>query len=174
MPDARRLTYRLGRDDGAEQYLSLDRDGEGKGSSEGKTKGVGHYMHERVHDSHGRSIGAGGMGLLVSRVLRILWVKYYGIIQKLTQLGQSPTDESKLAKLKEVCKYSSLYQLWLTISLIADRTYAEIVTTCKRYERAAACQFYCWKSTHSLGEGSGVILLKIRKRERDIQQVIVG
>ena len=63
-----------------------------------------------------------------------------GIIQKLTQLGQSPTDASKLAKLKEALEIPSLNQLWLTISLKADPTYAEIVTTCKRYDKAVEQQ----------------------------------
>ena len=56
------------------------------------------------------------------------------IIQKLTQLGQPPTDALNLAKLIEALEISSLNQLWPTISLKADPTYAEIVTTCKRYD----------------------------------------
>ena len=59
-----------------------------------------------------------------------------GIIQKLIQRGNPPTDEAKLAKLKEALEIHSLNQLWLTISLRNNPTYAEIVATCKRYDKA--------------------------------------
>ena len=59
-----------------------------------------------------------------------------GLIQKLIQRGNPPTDEAKLAKLKEALEIPSLNQLWLTISLRTNPTYAEIVATCKRYDNA--------------------------------------
>ena len=59
-----------------------------------------------------------------------------GIIQKLIQRGNPPTDEAKLAKLKEALDIPSLNQLWLTISLRTNPTYAEIVATCKRFDKA--------------------------------------
>ena len=49
---------------------------------------------------------------------------------------QNSTDEAKLAKLKNALEIPSLNQLWLTISLRPDPTYAEIVGTCKRYDKA--------------------------------------
>ena len=58
-----------------------------------------------------------------------------GIIQKLILRGNPPTDEAKLAKLKEALEVNSLNQLWLTISLRTNPTYAEIVATCKRYDK---------------------------------------
>ena len=59
-----------------------------------------------------------------------------GIVQKMTQHGQPPTAEARLAKLKEALEIPSLNQLWLTISLRANPTYDEIVGTCKRYDKA--------------------------------------
>ena len=59
-----------------------------------------------------------------------------GIIQKMTQHGQAPTDAAKLAKLKEALEIPSLNQLWLTISLKDNPSYADIVSTCKRYDKA--------------------------------------
>ena len=54
----------------------------------------------------------------------------------MTQHGQPPTAEARLAKLKEALEISSLNQLWLTIFLRANPTYDEIVGTCKRYDKA--------------------------------------
>ena len=59
-----------------------------------------------------------------------------GIVQKMTQHGQPPPAEARLAKLKEVLEIPSLNQLWLTISLRANPTYDEIVGTCKRYDKS--------------------------------------
>ena len=55
---------------------------------------------------------------------------------KMTQHGQPPTAETRLAKLKEALEIPSLNHLWLTISLRANPTYDEIVGTCKRYDKA--------------------------------------
>ena len=59
-----------------------------------------------------------------------------GIVRKMTQHGQPPTVEARLAKLKEALEIPSLNQLWLTIFLRANPTYDEIVGTCKRYDKA--------------------------------------
>ena len=58
------------------------------------------------------------------------------IIQKMTQHGQAPTDAAKLAKLKEALEIPSLNQLWLTTLLKDSPSYAERVSTCKRYDKA--------------------------------------
>ena len=50
-----------------------------------------------------------------------------GIIQKLIQRGNLPTDEAKLAKFKKALEIPLLNQLWLTTSLRPNPTYAEIV-----------------------------------------------
>ena len=59
-----------------------------------------------------------------------------GIVQKMTQHGQPPTAEARLAKLKEALEIPSLNQLRLSISLRANPTYDEIVGTCKMYDKA--------------------------------------
>ena len=46
-----------------------------------------------------------------------------GILQKMTQHGQPPTTEARLAKLKEALEIPLPNQLWLTISLCANPTY---------------------------------------------------
>ena len=58
-----------------------------------------------------------------------------GIVQKLIQHGQPPTEATKLSKLKEALQIPTLEQLWLTISLQPDPTYDEIVGMCKRYDK---------------------------------------
>ena len=63
-----------------------------------------------------------------------------GLIQKLTQLGQPPSAESKLAKLKESLEIPTLKELWVNISLKGDLTYDDICTTCKRYDKAMDIQ----------------------------------
>ena len=67
-----------------------------------------------------------------------------GIIQKMTQHGQSPTDAAKLAKLKEALEIPSLNQLWLTISLKVNPSYADIVSTCKRYDMRWSTSGLIW------------------------------
>ena len=59
-----------------------------------------------------------------------------GIVQKLTQHGLPPTPEARLAKLNQALQIPSLEQLWLTISLREDPTCDEVVSTCKKYDRA--------------------------------------
>ena len=59
-----------------------------------------------------------------------------GIFQKLRQLGEPPTESSKLSKLKEALEIPSLSQLWLTISLGENLSYVEITRICKRYDKA--------------------------------------
>ena len=63
-----------------------------------------------------------------------------GIIQKLIQRGNPPTDEAKSTKLKEALDIPSSNQLWLTISLRSNLTCAEIVPTSKRYDKATEQQ----------------------------------
>ena len=64
-----------------------------------------------------------------------------GIVQKLTQHDQLPTDAAKLSKLKTALeKVPLLNQLWLTVSLSAYMTYDEVVATCKRYDKAMDLQ----------------------------------
>ena len=75
------------------------------------------------------------------------------IIQKLTQLGQPPSDSLTLAKFKEALEISSLNQLWLTILLKAELIYAEIVTTCKRYAKAMEQQ----RASFIVGEAHTVL-----------------
>ena len=58
-----------------------------------------------------------------------------GIIKKLAQLGNPPTDEAKFAKLKEGLEIPTLTQL-LTTSLRPNPTYAQRVDTCERYDKA--------------------------------------
>ena len=75
--------------------------------------------------------------LLYSRTRRSYRIDPLNVtIQKLTQLRQTPTDASKLAKLKGALEIPLLNHLRQTISLKADPTPAEIVTTCKRYDKA--------------------------------------
>ena len=62
------------------------------------------------------------------------------IVQEMTQHGQPPTAEARLAKLKEGLEILSLNQLWLTIFLCSNATYDEIVGTCKRYDKAVKQQ----------------------------------
>ncbi len=60
-----------------------------------------------------------------------------GIIQKMTQHGQPPTEAARLSKLKEALKAQpSLNQLWMTISLREDMSFNDVVATCKRYDKA--------------------------------------
>jgi hypothetical protein len=59
-----------------------------------------------------------------------------GIIQKLRQHGQEPTDASKLSKLKEALEIPSLEQLWMTIAMLENPSYEAITSTCKRYDKA--------------------------------------
>ena len=54
----------------------------------------------------------------------------------MTKHGQAPTNAAKLAKLKEALEIPSLNQLWLNISLKDNPSYADIVSTCKRYDKA--------------------------------------
>jgi hypothetical protein len=54
-----------------------------------------------------------------------------GIVQKLSQHGRGPTIDSKLAKLKEALEIPELKTLWVNIAL-----FAEVVATCKRYDKA--------------------------------------
>ena len=59
-----------------------------------------------------------------------------GIIQKLRQHGQEPTDASKLSKLKEALEIPSLEKLWMTIAMLENPSYEAITSTCKRYDKA--------------------------------------
>ena len=59
-----------------------------------------------------------------------------GIVQKLTQHGRAPTVEAKLAKLKEALEIPTLQDLWISIALMDNPTYAGVVATCKRYDKA--------------------------------------
>ena len=59
-----------------------------------------------------------------------------GIVQKLTQHGYAPTAEAKLAKLKSSLQIPALNTLWISIALMNNPSYADVVQTCKRYDTA--------------------------------------
>ena len=59
-----------------------------------------------------------------------------GICQKLDQYGYRPTDNSRLAKLKEALEIPSLSRLWVSLSLTADLTYDQVTAICRRYDQA--------------------------------------
>jgi hypothetical protein len=59
-----------------------------------------------------------------------------GIVQKLTQHGYAPTAEAKLAKLKSSLQIPALNTLWISIALMNNPSYADVVRTCKRYDTA--------------------------------------
>jgi hypothetical protein len=57
-----------------------------------------------------------------------------GIVQKMGELNQPPTDASKLAVLRNALQIPSLKSLWLAIALNPNPTYAELTSVCKRYD----------------------------------------
>jgi hypothetical protein len=59
-----------------------------------------------------------------------------GIIQKMNQHQQPPTEQAKVSKLKTALQIDSLKDLWIPIAMQDNPTYDEIVETCKRYDRA--------------------------------------
>jgi hypothetical protein len=59
-----------------------------------------------------------------------------GIVQKLTNLGQPPTAETKLTKLKKAIHIPSLRDLWLNIAMVEQPDYATISKKCKSYDHA--------------------------------------
>ena len=59
-----------------------------------------------------------------------------GICQKLTQHGYAPTAEAKLAKLKMALNIPPLNTLWISIALMNNPSYADVVQSCKRYDTA--------------------------------------
>jgi hypothetical protein len=59
-----------------------------------------------------------------------------GIVQKMRELNQPPTDASKLAVLRNALQIPSLKSLWLAIALNPNPTYAELTLVCKRYDVA--------------------------------------
>jgi hypothetical protein len=59
-----------------------------------------------------------------------------GIVQKMRELNQPPTDASTLAVLRNALQIPSLKSLWLAIALNPNPTYAELTAVCKRYDVA--------------------------------------
>ena len=61
-----------------------------------------------------------------------------GIIQKLTKLGQPPTEESKLAKIKKSIHTPELKELWLAIAMLpkATTTYQIVKDACEEFDEA--------------------------------------
>jgi hypothetical protein len=59
-----------------------------------------------------------------------------GIVQKLTQHGYAPTAERNLAKLKTSLQIPALNTLWISIALMNNPSYADVVQTCKRFDTA--------------------------------------
>jgi hypothetical protein len=59
-----------------------------------------------------------------------------GIVQKMRELNQPPSDASQLAVLRNALQIPSLKTLWLAIALNPNPTYAELTSVCKRYDVA--------------------------------------
>lgn len=76
-----------------------------------------------------------------------------GIIQKLTKLGQPPTDASKLAKIKASIQIEELHDLWVSVALLptAHTTFDSVKEACERYDEAKL-QLELIKGSSSAGE----------------------
>ena len=59
-----------------------------------------------------------------------------GIVQKLARHNRAPTADAKLAKLKEALNIPELKQLWISIALLDNPTFAGVVSTCRKYDKA--------------------------------------
>jgi hypothetical protein len=59
-----------------------------------------------------------------------------GIVQKMRELNQPPSDASQLAVLRNALQIPPLKSLWLAIALNPNPTYAELTSVCKRYDVA--------------------------------------
>ena len=87
-----------------------------------------------------------------------------GIVQKLTQHDQPPTDAAKLSKLKTALeKVSSLNQMWLTVSLSA------YMTTTKLWLRASDTT-KCDERDISSGDDEEVNMLSTYTTESNIEE----
>jgi hypothetical protein len=86
-----------------------------------------------------------------------------GIVQKMRELNQPPTDASTLAVLRNALQIPSLKSLWMAIALNPNPTYAELTSVCKRYDVAMKAE---------LEEANFVTPDRNKKRDRETDAAV--